>query len=81
ETDDNVQISFAQVSEVSQGTLFGVDFNANDVELTPWGSVEVNLQCTAGTFFFESLNSDYGSDTYSVVPITRPIVNQFECQQ
>jgi len=81
ETADNVQISFAEVHEVSQGTPFGADFNASDVELAPWGSIEVNLKCTSGSFYFESLNTDYGSDTYSVVPITRPIVNDFECQQ
>ncbi len=81
EADDHVQISFADVVEVSQGTGFGTDFNANEIQLTPWGSIEVNLQCTSGSFFFESSNADYGSGTYSVVPITRPVVNQFECQE
>ena len=80
ETDGNVQISFAQVFEVVQGSRFGTEFDASEVELAPWGNIEVNLQCATGTFYFESPDPIYGSETYSVIPITRPIVNEFECQ-
>lgn len=80
ESEDNVQISFADVLEVSQGTAFGTGFNANDIQLSRWGTVELNLQCVSGSFHFESSDPNYGSATYSVVPITRPVVNNFVCQ-
>jgi len=80
ETEDNIQISFAQISEVTQGTVFGADFDANEIEFATWGSLEVNLQCTSGSFHFNAINPDYGSGSYAVVPITRPVVNDFICQ-
>ncbi len=81
ETDDNVKVTFDQVFEVDQGTRFGTEFNADEIELSEWGSIELNLQCTTGTFKYTAIDSDYGTGEYSVEPITRPIVNQFVCQQ
>ncbi len=80
ESDDLINITFAEVSEVTQGTSFGITFDADEFELAPWGSIEINLQCTSGTFSFESSNAEYGSGTYSVVPITRPIINEYACE-
>ena len=80
ESDDLIKITFAEVSEVTQGTSFGITFDADEFELAPWGSIEINLQCTSGTFSFESSNAEYGSGTYSVVPITRPIINEYTCE-
>jgi hypothetical protein len=79
ETDDNIKFTFDQVFEVGQGTRFGSQFNADEIELSEWGSIEVNLQCTTGSFKYDAIDSDYGSDEYGIEPITRPIVNKFVC--
>lgn len=81
ETDDNVQFTFSEVFEVSQGTPFGSAFNPNDIQLSNWGSIEVNLQCTSGTFSYTANDTAYGSGGYDVVPITRPYINTFVCPQ
>lgn len=80
ETADNVQISFSEIYEVGQGTSFGEDFDPNEIELSLWGSIDLNFQCTSGTFTFVSADPDFGTDTYEVEPLTRPIVNRFACQ-
>ncbi len=79
ETDDNIQFIFNQVLEVTQGTPFGPEFNPNDLQFSNWGSIEVNLQCTTGTFKYTANDSAYGAGEYSIEPITRPIVNTYVC--
>ncbi len=76
---DEVNISFNEVYQV-RGGVFGADFNANNIVPELWGSVELNLQCTSGRFDFNALDSEYGSGSYSVVPITRPVANNAICE-
>lgn len=79
ETGDNVNISFNEVY-IAQGARFGADFDPADVQLTVWGTVELNLGCTSGTLAFDSNDSNYGSGLYDVIPITRPAANEFVCE-
>ncbi|MCB1583678.1 MAG: M14 family zinc carboxypeptidase [Marinicella sp.] len=79
ETEDNVKIVFDEIY-ITSGARFGQAFNANDVELTIWGSAEFNFQCTSGTFTYHALDAAYGSGTYQIQPITRPINNMFRCE-
>ena len=79
ETSGNVNISFNEVY-IAQGARFGADFDPADVQLTVWGSVELNLGCTSGTLAFDSNDSNYGSGLYDVIPITRPAANEFVCE-
>ena len=79
ETTDNVNITFAEVY-ITEGGVFGPDFNTNDVISTVWGSAEFNLQCTTGTFSYNGLDAAYGQGTYQLEPITRPINNIYRCE-
>lgn len=79
ETEDNVKIVFDEVY-ITSGARFGEAFDTNDVELTVWGSAEFNLQCYEGTFSYNALDAAYGSGTYELVPITRPISNIYRCE-
>ncbi len=79
ESENNVRIVFNEVYTTT-GAQFGANFDSNDVENILWGSAEFNLQCTSGTFTYSALNPEYGSGTYQIVPITRPINNIFRCE-
>jgi hypothetical protein len=79
ESVDNVRIVFDNVYTTT-GALFGTNFDASDVVITEWGSAEFNLQCTSGSFSYNAIDPEYGTGTYQLVPITRPINNIYRCE-
>jgi hypothetical protein len=79
ETDDNVKIVFDEIY-TTQGALFGEAFNSEDVEVTPWGSAEFNLQCFSGSFTYSANDPAYGTGSYQIEPLTRPINNVYRCE-
>ena len=78
ETEDGINISFSQVYSAF-GTVFGENFNPNDVTIEPWGSAEFNLTCFAGSMTYQSNDPAYGSGGYDIQPLTRPAGNVFRC--
>lgn len=77
-TTTGINLKFNQIAE-AKGTAFGEEFNANDVIISLWGSAEFNLTCTDGTVNFQSNDSTYGSGSYEIEPLTRPVGNAFPC--
>ena len=61
----------------SSGGIFGPDFNPDDVEFKPWGSLELDLTCEEGTATYSSTEEGFGSGTLSVVRLTN--IDQLPC--
>lgn len=65
---------------VASGTSFGADFNPDDVQRTPWGSLTVRFDsCTTGEFEYASTIPAYGSGMHSLTRLT-PVHNPAACR-
>ncbi len=79
ETDTGIKINFDQVYSTF-GTVFGSEFNANDIYSEVWGSAEFILNCYDGSMTYQSNDAAFGSGGYDIEPLTRPIWNLYRCQ-
>lgn len=55
----------------TRGGVFGPGFEPEQVQLEPWGSLELELDCDQGTARFESTESGFPAGTLSLVRLTR----------
>jgi hypothetical protein len=62
----------------TSGGIFGPDFDPDLVEYKPWGTLELNLDCTGGTATYTSSEEGFGSGTLNVVRLTS--IDQLGCQ-
>ena len=63
----------------SSGGIFGPDFDPDLVEFKPWGSLELDLNCTGGTATYNSSEEGFGSGTLNVTRLTS--IDQLNCPQ
>ena len=61
----------------SSGGIFGPEFNPDDVDLKPWGSLELDLTCEGGTATYSSTEEGFGSGVLNVVRLTN--IDQLPC--
>ncbi|OAB61386.1 hypothetical protein AY599_24625 [Leptolyngbya valderiana BDU 20041] len=54
----------------ARGARFGRAFEADDVELIDWGSIEMDLSCLTGTAGYESLLPGFGSGSFELVRLS-----------
>ena len=67
---------------MTSGTNFGVNFNSDDVIVTPWGRVSFKFNdCNNATVSFNSLDANYGSGSYELQRLTKgPVDFRGACQ-
>jgi len=63
----------------SSGGIFGSGFDPDLVEFRPWGTLELDLNCTDGTASYNSSEQDFGSGVLNVVRLTN--IDEFSCAQ
>jgi hypothetical protein len=63
----------------SSGGIFGPEFDPDLVEFKPWGSLELDLNCTSGTATYSSSEDGFGSGTLNVTRLTN--IDQLNCPQ
>jgi hypothetical protein len=54
----------------TSGARFGEDFDKEDVQLLPWGSLELELGCAGGTARFTPTEADFPAGELSLVRLT-----------
>ena len=52
------------------GGIFGKEYNPDDVEELPWGTLEMDLACADGTAVYTSTEDGFGSGQQNLVKIT-----------
>ncbi len=57
--------------QTTRGARFGEAFDPADVQRIDWGSLELVLDCDAGTLRYDSNQPAFGSGEYPLVPLTR----------
>jgi hypothetical protein len=65
--------------QTSSGGIFGAGFDPLQVEFTPWGSLELDLDCQSGTATYNSTEPGFGSGTLNLRRLTS--IDQLECPQ
>ncbi len=67
-----VQGSTLVFNELSttRGARFGAAFDPNDVAVTPWGTLQLELDCASGTATYASDEAGFGSGQLSLVRLT-----------
>ena len=61
------------------GTVFGPDFNADDVELMPWGRFELRFfSDDEASIYWESDHADFGTGDYALERLARPKLAECE---
>jgi len=63
------KLAFDDVLTTSGG-IFGPGFDPASVELTTWGSLELDLNCTSGTATYNSTEAGFGAGTLNLVRLT-----------
>jgi len=57
---------------ITDGGNFGVDFDTNDVVVTPWGQVSIKFtDCENAVIHYNSVDSNFGSGTYNLIKLTK----------
>lgn len=57
---------------ITDGTSFGIDFDSDDVIVTPWGQVSIKfIDCENAVITYESIDSNFGSGSYNLVRLTK----------
>ena len=54
----------------TSGARFGADFNPDDVQLDPWGSLELELECDSGTARFNPTEQGFPAGTLNLERLT-----------
>jgi len=52
------------------GGIFGADFDPDDVDVEPWGSLELELLCDSGTAMFTSTEAGFPDGTLDLTRLT-----------
>jgi len=63
----------------THGGIFGPDFDPDAVQRTPWGTLELDLDCDGGTATYTSTEEGFGSGALNVVHLTS--IDTFSCPQ
>jgi hypothetical protein len=63
----------------SSGGIFGPDFDPETVQVEPWGTLELDLDCYGGTATYTSSEEGFGSGTLNVVRLTN--IDQLNCPE
>ena len=63
----------------SSGGIFGPDFDPDLVDFKPWGSLELDLNCSSGLATYSSTEEGFGSGTLSLTRLTS--IDQLDCPQ
>ena len=63
----------------SSGGIFGPEFDPDLVEFKPWGSLELDLNCSSGTATYSSSEAGFGAGTLNVTRLTN--IDQLNCPQ
>ncbi len=63
----------------ASGGIFGPDFDPETVELSPWGSLELDLDCNTGSATYSSSEEGFGSGVLNVIRLTS--IDQLGCAQ
>ncbi len=63
--------------QTSSGGIFGPDFNPDTVNYTPWGTLELDLDCEGGTATYSSTEEGFGAGSLDVVRLTN--IDQLNC--
>ncbi len=61
----------------THGGVFGPQFDPDTVESSPWGTLQLDLDCEKGTASYDSLVDGFGSGTLNVVRLTS--IDQLAC--
>jgi len=56
----------------TSGGVFGPDFDPDEVQLSPWGSLELELGCTEGTARFVPLEEGFPAGALDLTRLTAP---------
>ena len=54
----------------TSGGIFGEEFNPETVVQTPWGTLELDLDCNGGTATYDSTEEGFGAGVLNVVRLT-----------
>jgi len=67
---------------VTDGAQFGMQFNSEDVAVTPWGSVRIQFNdCDTATISYTSLDENFASGTQELTRLTSgPVDYKGACQ-
>ena len=61
----------------TSGGIFGPDFSTDTIEIKPWGSLELDIDCDGGTATYASTEPGFGSGVLNVVRLTS--IDQLPC--
>jgi len=61
----------------TRGGVFGPEFDPQAVEQTPWGTLELDLDCNGGTATYNSTEQGFGAGVLNVVRLTS--ISQLAC--
>ena len=61
----------------SSGGIFGPEFDPATVELTHWGTLELDLKCNSGTASYSSTEEGFGSGMLNVIRLTN--IDELNC--
>ena len=78
---NNVTLDFNNV-QITNGGVFGENFDASAVNQTTWGEVHFQILCggSATVQYFSTLPG-FGSGQYDVVKLTKPLVLPYVCEE
>lgn len=78
---NDITLDFTNVL-VAEGGKFGENFNPDDVNLSKWGEVQMQLSCLgSGTVNYSSNVNGFGSGQYNVIKLTKPWVVPYVCDE
>jgi len=61
----------------TSGGIFGPGFDPDSVEIKSWGTLEMDLDCNAGTATYNGTEDGFGSGNFDLIRLTR--IDGFEC--
>jgi len=70
------KLVFDQMTTTSGG-IFGPGFDPETVERTPWGALELDLDCNTGTATYSSVEEGFGDGVLNLVRLTS--IDQLAC--
>ncbi|VAW36068.1 hypothetical protein MNBD_GAMMA01-366 [hydrothermal vent metagenome] len=76
---NNITLDFNNVI-ITDGGIFGEDFNPNNVNRVPWGELQFELNCT-GTGVVSYFSDIFGSGQYTITKLTNPLTLPFVCDE
>jgi hypothetical protein len=69
---DGDELHFPDVYTAS-GPAFGVDFSAEELELMPWGTLSMGLNCDEGWAEYESVLPQFGQGSFELQRLSLPV--------